>query len=94
MFCLLKVRHALHALHSWMLRPCEHCCFRKQTSKWTTGPSLTPVGKLRLSKVTCLVDMKDPLPLPTIGVRVTWTWLLNNLQGVAAAELKVCNSLF
>ena len=23
MFCLLKVRHALHALHSWALRPCN-----------------------------------------------------------------------
>ena len=24
MFCLLKVRHALHALHSWTLRPCVY----------------------------------------------------------------------
>jgi len=27
-FCSLKVRHALHALHSWTLRPCDSWTLR------------------------------------------------------------------
>jgi len=65
---------------------------RKRTSKWTTGPSLTPVGKLRLRKATCFGE--NERPTVTADDRFHQTWLPNNVQGVAAAELKVCNSLF
>ena len=65
MFCLLKVRHALHALHSWTLRPCT--CLRSTVTcrKTPTAVNFEPLlpcycYALKASFKTILPQVSQP----------------------------------